>query len=408
MATPPTERLPTWATGGGADIVDPGVPQQALGWVVDDKPPAGWLNWWKRTVGEWISYFDTWITENDALRMAALRTFIDIGGMQAAGIKALGEAKYSPILFGASEGGMIVAARSLADEPALIVSRVVGNSMSFQIATTPQGGTTSRAVAVPSANTAILIESGGQVYSLDTLTLVWTNKTALAGGSVHGADADPTGNVIVVARSTATIHRSADGGATWSAPVVPGSVTGLWRVRWLPAASLFFIGGSNGFLTSPDGVTWTDQTARVTGGTAYGYDDCVWCPVTSRFYLICRDSSDFVQIFAVASLTAGLAVNTKAGAVDADGGRYTAATDGAGRIIASSYLATYTTENGIAALDGSAWNDDRGYRLIAFDADANQMLWHEDSDRFVRCGWGIAMGNSSLAYGMIEATPVIW
>lgn len=38
-----------WAAAG-ADIVEPSLAQKQLGWVVDDRPPAPWFNWWQRQV----------------------------------------------------------------------------------------------------------------------------------------------------------------------------------------------------------------------------------------------------------------------------------------------------------------------------------------------------------------------
>lgn len=51
---------PEWASGVSADIVEPSSDRKALGWEVDDKPPAGWMNWWKNLVYQWVAYLEEW------------------------------------------------------------------------------------------------------------------------------------------------------------------------------------------------------------------------------------------------------------------------------------------------------------------------------------------------------------
>lgn len=48
-----------WATGGGADIVEPTLGQKQGGWVVGTKPPNGWFNWWKNLVHLWLVWLDS-------------------------------------------------------------------------------------------------------------------------------------------------------------------------------------------------------------------------------------------------------------------------------------------------------------------------------------------------------------
>jgi hypothetical protein len=50
--------LPTWATSNTADVVEPPLAQKEIGWLPDDQPPAGWMNWFQRYVGEWLDYLD--------------------------------------------------------------------------------------------------------------------------------------------------------------------------------------------------------------------------------------------------------------------------------------------------------------------------------------------------------------
>ncbi len=57
MSTKPSD-LPTWATDGGADIVEPNAGKQALGHRAGERPPAQYFNWWQNLVFQWIEWID--------------------------------------------------------------------------------------------------------------------------------------------------------------------------------------------------------------------------------------------------------------------------------------------------------------------------------------------------------------
>lgn len=56
MADRPTQ-VPEWATGEGADIVEPPAGKKAQGWVQGEKPPAGVFNWLFSLLTRWIAWF---------------------------------------------------------------------------------------------------------------------------------------------------------------------------------------------------------------------------------------------------------------------------------------------------------------------------------------------------------------
>lgn len=58
------EKLPEWATDPGADVVEPTSGQKGDGWDVNDKPPAGWLNWLHKTVYNWLAYYQNMVLDN--------------------------------------------------------------------------------------------------------------------------------------------------------------------------------------------------------------------------------------------------------------------------------------------------------------------------------------------------------
>lgn len=61
MADRPTQ-VPEWATGEGADIVEPPAGKKAQGWVQGEKPPAGFFNWLFALLTRWIAWFAQEIT----------------------------------------------------------------------------------------------------------------------------------------------------------------------------------------------------------------------------------------------------------------------------------------------------------------------------------------------------------
>ncbi len=56
MAEPTDD--PVWATDGGTTL-EPSGGKQAAGWVVDEKPPARFMNWWMNLVYQWVVYLSS-------------------------------------------------------------------------------------------------------------------------------------------------------------------------------------------------------------------------------------------------------------------------------------------------------------------------------------------------------------
>src|SRR5690606_38031427 len=75
MAGRPT-RVPEWATGEDADIVEPPAGKKAPGWVQGEKPPAGFFNWLFSLLTQWIAWLADRIGDDGA------------GGVTVKGIKS--------------------------------------------------------------------------------------------------------------------------------------------------------------------------------------------------------------------------------------------------------------------------------------------------------------------------------
>ena len=62
MATKPGN-LAEWATGGSALITEPLLAEKELGWEPGKRPPAQWMNWWRKVVHLWIVWLDAFESE---------------------------------------------------------------------------------------------------------------------------------------------------------------------------------------------------------------------------------------------------------------------------------------------------------------------------------------------------------
>jgi hypothetical protein len=71
--------LPRWATGVGADVIEPPDGQKDAGWVPGDRPPAQTENWLKRQTFKWLE----WLNDIEAQDIAWLgrHQFTNVSGV---------------------------------------------------------------------------------------------------------------------------------------------------------------------------------------------------------------------------------------------------------------------------------------------------------------------------------------
>jgi len=115
MPKPSTE--PEWATEVGADIVEPDQAQKEDGWDVQDKPPAGWVNWWWNLVFLWIQWLATKFNDGSTGDRVAVKglesTAVDANGDgvegtgdgTGAGVRGTGAGSGGPGVRGVGAGG---------------------------------------------------------------------------------------------------------------------------------------------------------------------------------------------------------------------------------------------------------------------------------------------------------------
>lgn len=80
--TNPSSVFPSWATSGTgiANTVYPGATKQGDGWAVDERPPSSWFNWFKNSVGQWLTFLvqfaqaATWDHRKQAVQTAQALT----------------------------------------------------------------------------------------------------------------------------------------------------------------------------------------------------------------------------------------------------------------------------------------------------------------------------------------------
>jgi hypothetical protein len=54
MSTRPTIAVPHWSTAGSN--IEPSAGKKSEGWIVNERPPAEWLNWLQNSAGEWLQF----------------------------------------------------------------------------------------------------------------------------------------------------------------------------------------------------------------------------------------------------------------------------------------------------------------------------------------------------------------
>jgi hypothetical protein len=80
--TAPTVPLPTWATGSGATLADPGTVKRAQGWTTanpgvsyGEAPPFAWVNNEAYNNGQWATYFNNAINSLLSYQPTCVLTF---------------------------------------------------------------------------------------------------------------------------------------------------------------------------------------------------------------------------------------------------------------------------------------------------------------------------------------------
>jgi hypothetical protein len=146
--------------------------------------------------------------------------------------------------------------------------------------------------------------NGDIIYSDDAVT--WQGATA-----PHSSDANYAYSAVTYSpqrrqfvaiiydgiNSTYNINTS-NNGKTWIEQVIPTNTTSWNSVAWSPTLRLYAAcagdGIQNNFMTSPDGVNWTDrsQNATVPFYGYIGYSKIIWSVSSSAFIAIGTDGSD--------------------------------------------------------------------------------------------------------------------
>lgn len=275
MATKPTVRQPTWATDGGADITDPGAGQQADGWDVDDKPPAGWMNWWKNAVGQWTDYFEDQTDENET---NITTNTGDIATLTTDLAKAKNDAQAMSYLTWTN-----VTSQELRDAARIAKAFKSNSTRTIVLATAPDdaihstigqdygiaaAAATSSAnvlgLAVPLTGTnehvALLVRDGNtETWSYESS--VWSQRVD-PPGAPNLLESNGTGTVVAVGGGGSA--RTTDLGDTWTSGT--GAVDNVEHLKYFSSGSLWVASGTNQCWTSTDGITWTDRSAFLPSG----------------------------------------------------------------------------------------------------------------------------------------------
>lgn len=251
------DKLPEWATGGSADIVEPAAGRKALGWEKDDEPPCGWLNWIKNNIYAWLLFYANLVLDN-FFTVELDRT-----------------AAWTDVIY--------TIFKSSATAPEFYVCAGIEG---IQISNSAKSGTWYETLSIggwrcgcatnhASSKAVVAGASGAIRTTQDGAT--WTVRTPAASfsGTFWGAAfvqvGSPATDYIVLVGTGGTIQYSTDGGLNWSAATPAGSYNHtFYDVAWGeygvgPIRRCVAV-GANGEIQYSDGVFagWTQAT--VAGG----------------------------------------------------------------------------------------------------------------------------------------------
>lgn len=72
MAKP--NKVPTWATDGGAEVTEPSAGKRAIGWILE-RPAYQYFNWLFNLIGQWLGFLDAQFVDGGLNRINSGTTF---------------------------------------------------------------------------------------------------------------------------------------------------------------------------------------------------------------------------------------------------------------------------------------------------------------------------------------------
>lgn len=288
--------IPKWASGGGADIVEPSEGQKDLGWETDFRPPPGWMNWfmeraYRHFQGLQLSQSTKWrgvsTGANFNLSGVGWRPTVlrDASTIRHSLLVAVGDVNGGDAeLYTSQSDGQSLTSRTSNATAALFdcvwyddadLWLACGNSeqivragvagTTWTLNTTP-GTTDLRAIAVRNSGTAIAVAvglfSGGQPRILSSTDgIAWTARTVtVAAGSpvlndvIYVAPLDLF--VAVGGVGTTPFIATSPDGTTWTELLTVPSGNTIHGVAW-NGEELIAVGEAGVTYRSTDGTIWT-------------------------------------------------------------------------------------------------------------------------------------------------------
>ena len=188
MATKPAS-LPEFASGGAAAVTAPTAAKKLLGWVVGEKPPAQYLNWWQELVYNWTQYLDD--LENQGFTWTIAHTFNALATF-AAGISTATLQATTARSSATAGSGQSVAEGVFYKESAPVALGRINDGVivwSIGVREVIKNVTGSYVIAVAGAANAIIgignvINQGGYVATSDSAEAGWAPTTAYVRGKI--------------------------------------------------------------------------------------------------------------------------------------------------------------------------------------------------------------------------------
>lgn len=81
MAKP--NKVPTWATDGGAEITEPSIGKRAVGWILE-RPAYQYFNWLFNAIGTWLGFVDSQFADDGVKRVAEVADLVALKALTPA------------------------------------------------------------------------------------------------------------------------------------------------------------------------------------------------------------------------------------------------------------------------------------------------------------------------------------
>ncbi len=282
MAAQPTDDI-NFASAPTVTPVDPGGTKKNAGWLVDEKPPAAWFNWFFRAWYRWINWAKLTILSTLVPLQGAARSWLLAPAAQANTWNGVCWSEQWQRFFAVCPDGSNQIMMSY-DGVSWSVAAGVSDGYDFQAVTA--GGSSVVSVGWAGASQVVYSGDGGAN---------WSYANAAEANTWACVTYAPALTMFLAVSNNGTNRtmRSTNGGANWTAAAAANA--NAWQgVCWSIALGLFVAVSSDGasrVMTSSDGINWSAASAA----TANQWKSVCYSEDLGRFVAVANSGTNRVM-----------------------------------------------------------------------------------------------------------------